>query len=125
MTQKIEEISAVSRGEFASRIQGRAQPVVLRGQLDTWPAVRLARESPRALFESLRSLDDGQPVSTMYAQPEVRGRFFYGPALEGLNFQQRQQALGEAIRHILDCVDAPAPPAIYVGAVPLQGRGVR
>lgn len=120
--KKIEEIPAVSRADFIGDIRVRSRPVVLKGQLASWPAVRLARESPRALFESLRTLDDGEPVSLMYAPPEIRGRFFYTPTLDGVNFQQRRQPLAESIGQILECVDATAPPAIYVGAVPLAGR---
>jgi cupin-like protein len=125
MPAQIEELPAVTPAEFAARIQGRSHPVVLRGQLESWPAVRLARQSPRALFESLRQLDDGQPVAAMYAAPEVRGRFFYTPDLLGVNFEQRRLPLDHAISQLLDLDGLAAPPTIYVGALPLQGRRAR
>jgi hypothetical protein len=118
---KIEELPAVTAAEFAANIQGRARPVILRGQLSDWPAVRLARESPRALFESLAGLDDGQPVSTMFAPPEIRGRFFYTPGVDGVNFERRPQRLGDSIAQLLAAAGSASPPTIYVGALPLQG----
>ena len=119
---KIEVIPAVSAADFATNIQGRSRPVVLRGQLAGWPAVRMARESPRRLFESLAGLDDGQPVGTMLGAPEIRGRFFYTPAVDGVNFERRPQRLGESIAQILAAAETDPPPAIYVGALPLQGQ---
>ena len=102
-------------------MQGRSQPLVLRGQVATWPAARLGLASPRALFNELKLLDDGQPVSTMAAPPEVRGRFFYTPALDGVNFERQPRRLTEVVDHILAAAETAEPPAIYVGALPLQG----
>ena len=122
MPTQIEEIAAVSAAEFAARIRERARPLVLRGQNAGWPAVRIARESPVALFESLRQLDGAQALSTMIAPPEIRGRFFYTQSMDGVNFERRPQTLGESIDQILAYAGTPRAPTVYVGAVPLGPR---
>jgi len=122
VTHKIDEMPAVSAAEFAATVQGRSRPVVLRGQMADWPAVQLARQSPRALFESLAGLDDGQLVNTMVGAPEIRGRFFYTPGVDGVNFERRPQRLRESIAQILAAAESDSPPTIYVGAMPLQGH---
>lgn len=121
----IEETGPVSVERFQTEVQGRARPLVLRGQFKSWPAVRLARESPPSLFQSLLALDDGTPVGTMIAPPEVRGRFFYNPAMDGVNFERRPERLSESIGRILELAHASAPPAVYVGAIPLVGGRAR
>jgi hypothetical protein len=96
--------------------------VVLRGQLAAWPAVALARESPRGLFESLRSLDSGEPVATMIGPPQIGGRFFYTDAIDGVNFERRPQRLRDSIDQLLRYCATPDAPSLYVGALPLDGR---
>jgi len=122
ISRRIEESAAVSPAEFMDGVQGRSRPLVLRGQVGSWPAVRLARSSPRALFESLRSLDDGVPVGTMRGPPGIGGRYFYTPTLDGVNFERGQQLLGEAIDELLGAAGESQPPSLYVGALPLDGR---
>jgi len=123
--QPIEAIPPVSPDEFRARIQGTGHPVVLRGQLDAWPAVQLAKISPRALFEELKQLDDARPVSTMLAPPEVRGRFFYTPALDGVNFDRQPRALSDSLDRILAAAEDADPAAVYIGALPLEGHRER
>jgi hypothetical protein len=95
-------------------------PVVLRGAVAHWPVVRAGRESPQALRDYLRAFDSGTPVDTMYGDPAIRGRFFYNDDLSGLNFENRKQRLSESLEQLIAHIETPAPPALYVGALPMD-----
>ena len=55
----------------------------------------------------------------MYGDPSIGGRFFYNDDLTGHNFERRAERLAVSLDRLLALLDDPAPPAVYVGAVPL------
>jgi hypothetical protein len=103
---------------FRDEILTSGQPAVLRGAVSHWPAVRAGRESPRAITNYLRGFDAGTPAHTMMGDPSIQGRFFYNDGLNGLNFETRQQPLAQSLEQLIALMDAPEPPALYVGALP-------
>jgi hypothetical protein len=107
----------VDARRFREDISALNQPALLQGLADGWPAVRAARESPRALAEFLAALATRQPVEAFFAAPEIRGRYFYSADLRGFNFERRQLPLGELLALLLQHLEDPNPPAIYAGAV--------
>ncbi len=114
----IRELRGVTPTQFRDDILPALQPVVLRGLVADWPAVRAGRESPQAMANSLRGFDTGAPADTMFGDPAIGGRFFYNDDLTGHNFQRRPQRITASLDRLLALLDAPAPEALYVGAVP-------
>jgi hypothetical protein len=55
----------------------------------------------------------------MVAPPAIGGRFFYNDDLTGLNFERSPARIVDSLERLLQLLDDPAPPALYVGAVPL------
>jgi hypothetical protein len=82
----VSEWRDVDLRRFQTEIEPANRPAVLRGLVDHWPAVKCARESPRALAEFLHGHCNDKPVPTFMAEPKVGGRFFYSDDLMGLNF---------------------------------------
>jgi hypothetical protein len=115
---QIREWHAVSPAVFKNDILPAGQPAVLRGAVAHWPSVRAGRESPRAMAEYLLGFDARASADTMFGDPSIGGHFFYNDELTGLNFQRRPQPLAQSLEQLLSLIDAPAPPALYVGAVP-------
>jgi hypothetical protein len=103
---------------FREQIVDAHLPAILRGAVARWPAVRAALESPLAIADYLRCLDAGVSADTMIGDPSIGGRFFYNDDLSGLNFERRPQPLTQSLQRLLDLMHDPAPPSIYVGAVP-------
>ena len=93
-------------------------PMVLRGLVADWPAVRAGLFSDVALADYLRGFDRGQAVEGMIGPPAIKGRFFYEGA-HGLNFERRQGTLSQVLKTILGVADDPDPPTLYVGSTPI------
>ncbi len=110
----------VSAATFRDEILPSHAPAVLRGAVAHWPIAKFGRESPQALSTYLRGFDSGSPVDTMYGDPAIRGRFFYNDDLTGLNFENRKQRLADSLEQLIAQIGAPAPPALYVGALPMD-----
>jgi Cupin-like domain len=119
VARPIVEWRDVTPERFTQEILPSGQPALLRGHVAHWPAVRAGRDSPVAMANYLRSLDRGANANLMTADPSIGGRFFYNDDLTGLNFQNREVPFAAALNNLVDLVDAPAPPAIYVGALPI------
>lgn len=114
----VRELRDVSPARFRDEILPAQQPVILRGAVAAWPAVRAGRESPHAMANYLRALDNGTPTDTMIGPPSIGGRFFYNDDISGLNFERRPQRVSESLDRFMQLLDHPDPEALYVGAVP-------
>jgi hypothetical protein len=115
---QMREWHAVSPATFKNEILPSGQPAVLRGAVAHWPAVRAGSESPRAMAQYLLGFDAQASADTMFGDPSIGGHFFYNDDLTGLNFQRRPQPLAQSLEQLISLIDAPEPPALYVGAVP-------
>lgn len=114
----VREWRAVTPDQFKADILPVGQPAVLRGAASHWPAVRAGVESPQAVVDYLMGFDARASADIMVGDPAIGGKFFYNDDLTGLNFQRRPQPLAQSVRELLAHIDAPNPPALYVGAVP-------
>ncbi|UNK42789.1 cupin-like domain-containing protein [Luteimonas sp. S4-F44] len=97
-------------------------PVVLRRLVADWPLVRAAREGAQAAADYLTGLArvDAPPVVVTVGPPEIAGRFFYNASLDGFNFRREQVPLPVVLRTLLNYLDDPAPPAIYVASTTID-----
>jgi hypothetical protein len=86
----------------------------------TGQRLRAGLESPRAIVDYLTRLDIGSSASTAHGDPKIGGRFFYDDAMTGFNFERRKAPLVESLRELLQIVDDPQPPSIYIQALPIE-----
>src|SRR5262245_4431612 len=114
----VRELRGVSPAQFRDEILPARKPVVMRGAVADWPAVRAGRESPQAMANYLRALDTGASADTMFGDPSIGGKFFYNDDLNGLNFQRRPQPIVAPLERLPALLGEPNPEAVYVGAVP-------
>lgn len=115
----IREWRDVTPATFRDEILSSGEPAVLRGAIRDWPAVRAGSQSPAAMANYLRAFDTGATAEAMIGDPAIRGRFFYNEQMTGLNFERRTERLAALLERLLALLDDPAPPAIYVGAMPV------
>jgi hypothetical protein len=120
MTHSVHEIAAreLSRPADFSEFLERARPVVIRGLVADWPIVEAARGSPRLLKDYLALFDTGANVEVYSGAPEIQGKYYYKPGLQGFNFERRTMKLTEALEHMLKALERPGAPSMYVGAAP-------
>ncbi len=99
---------------FREEIVPASQPVVIKGLIEDWPAVRAGRESPRALADLLRGYDKGKPVVVIECARETGGHLFYREDMSGLNFQRNRGHVGSTIERLLSSADDQAAPSMFL-----------
>ena len=104
----------VSSRDFHETIRPAGLPVLLKGTVRDWPAVRAGRESAEAAVAYIRRFDRGHPVETILGRPEIGGRFFYNERLDGLNFARMPERIGDTIERILKSRGQSNPPSFYI-----------
>jgi hypothetical protein len=112
--------SGVDLKAFREEIVSANEPVLMKDLVADWPVVRAARQSPRALGDYLRGMDQGKQVAVLEGPPSIRGHFFYREDMRGLNFERRPATIGATIERLLAQMDDPEPAAIYVESTPTQ-----
>lgn len=112
---------AVDPKAFREEILPAGAPVVLKDLVQDWPSVRAARESSRALADFIRRFDRGKPIPLLEGPPSIRGRLFYRDDMAGLNFVRTPAAIGATLERLLRHVDDPAPSAMFIEGMPIDG----
>ena len=106
-----------SAERFRDEIVPTARPLVMRGLLAHWPAVRAGREGAVALADFLRRHDRGIGVKVKIAPPEARGRFFYNDDLTGFNFRKEIMSVSAALDILLASAAETAPAALAIQSI--------
>ncbi|URI15625.1 cupin-like domain-containing protein [Brevundimonas albigilva] len=101
-------LTQVGRAQFFDEIVPAGRPVVMRGLVGDWPAVRAARQSPQALVDHLGAFDQGRPVRVIVTDPSEDGRFFYDDALTRLNFRKHEGTVSQVLARLLAPSDGSA-----------------
>ena len=120
MTADLQPLLALDRVDlrtFREEIVPAYRPVVLRGLVADWPAVR-APQGEGGAWSVLSRFDRGRDAEAFLAPPESRGRYFYRDDMRGFNFERRVGPFGEIVRDILALADRADAPAVYIGSVP-------
>lgn len=117
--QHVRVAENVTFERFRDEIFPAGVPVMMKGAVSGWPAVRKGRASPEAVADYVNRFDEGKPVETIFGPPEIDGKFFYNDRLDGLNFEKRPAAVGTSIARMLDARREERPPAIYIQSAPI------
>ncbi len=106
--------------EHFREILEQCVPVVLRGLVGEWPAVRAGRGTARDLKGYLSAFDVGARAEVFFGDPAIRGKYYYdGPQLEGINFERRTMKILEALELAVERPEEPLARSVYIGSVPL------
>jgi Cupin-like domain len=114
--QPIPELPGIDSDTFLREVVPCYQPVVLRGQVSTWPAVAAGLRGPRAMADYIGAFDCGRPASVMVGAPEIEGRYFYSDDVQGLNFHRETVPLPRLLDKLLELIEDPHPPSLYASA---------
>jgi len=114
--RKTREWRNVTPGTLRNEIIPRDRPAVLKGLVNDWPLVRASRQSPAALYDYIRSRDQGRPIRILVGPPDIQGVYFYRDDLGGLNFEYAHEPFSKTLATILTYQNRPGAPAIYTGA---------
>lgn len=98
--------------DLRERLQACAEPVLLRGLVAHWPAVRAAQASPQALCETLLRLDSGAEVVATKTRAAAQGVMGYNEALTDFALVKARMPLAEFIAHLRAYEGQAGAPAI-------------
>ncbi len=123
MTQAIAEIAGAGLhgpDQFQRDLVEPCRPVVLRGLVDHWPAVRAGLSSPRAFRDYLAPFDAGGQMEAFVGPPRIAGKYYYDDELKGFNFERRRMSLATALDTIVGSLGLPDAPSVYAGSLPVD-----
>jgi hypothetical protein len=115
----VAERPAVDAATFAREVADGYRPVILRGQVAHWEAVRAGLAGPRAMAEYLVRFGGGRPLEVLIGPAEIGGRLFYDEAMTGFNFTRQQVPLEALVGELLHFADndVRSPHALYANAI--------
>ena len=105
---------------FREEIQPGGRPVVLKDLLSDWPAVRAARESPRALADFIRGFDRGHMPNIIELPAAAQGRLFYRDDMSGLNFTRYTAPISATLDRLLSLSAEPDPVSLFIESTVMQ-----
>jgi len=119
MTQ-VAEITGIARPEdFLRDVVLPCRPVVLRGLVRDWAAVK-ASSSPSIFRHYIGRFDAGLEMEAFIGEPRIAGKYYYADDLEGFNFERRAMRLGAALDKMIAGLDRPDTPSLYAGSLPVR-----
>ncbi|WP_294261839.1 cupin-like domain-containing protein [uncultured Sphingomonas sp.] len=114
----IDARTLADRAAFEAVVVAPCRPVVLRGAVADWPVLKASAAHNSAWIEVLA--ESAAPVSAelFVGTPEIAGRYFYAPGLDGFNFERRSMPLPQAIAAIGS--EAADGASFYLGSIPAE-----
>ena len=110
-----ESIEGLDPRQIPAHVFESDVPLVLKGLVADWPAVRSCSESLASAAKYLSGFWSNQPV-TVYVGDDIDGRFFYNDDFTGFNFRSGKAPLGQVLQKLDEQQDLDTAESIYVGS---------
>jgi Cupin-like domain len=121
MPESLREIGGIDPRAVPDEVLHSTQPVLLRGLVADWPAVRAAQgASPTSASDYLRRFYRDATVDAWLGAPAINGRFFYNDDLSGFNFSAERLRLDAVLDELALHQQDERPPALYVGSTSVE-----
>ena len=118
--QSIKEVDQQEFQSATSSFVDRAQPIVIRGLVDHWPAVKTAQRSSSEFLTQLSADASPDPVTAFILEEEHRGRVFYNAGYTDFNFSRVRTSLAGAIEELTRFNQVEPSKTLYIGSVNLE-----
>lgn len=87
--KEVNDVSPDSLAEFLST--GIEQPVLFKGLINDWPAVKAGKASPKSSIQYLAERSEPMQVGVGQIPKQAAGRLFYNERFDGFNFERRSE----------------------------------
>ena len=114
--QPVREIAAARDTFRAADFAGVSEPVILRGLVSEWPAVKAALSSEDDLQNYLLQFDVGAVVPVSVGPASLQGRIFYNDDFTGMNVDRGNAKFAEVLRRIRQHGAAASSALIYLAS---------
>jgi len=112
----VREVRADHAAFSIEELERLAEPLVLRGFVGGWPAVRAAKRSNDDLLAYLSGFDAGAVVPVSAGPPSLDGRIFYNDRFDGMNCERGNARFGEVLARVRRCGGETPTPLIYLAS---------
>jgi hypothetical protein len=102
--------------QFQHDIAEPCRPVVLRGLVAHWPAVKA--RSPQAFRDYVARFDRGGEAEAFFGEAAIAGKYYYSEDFAGFNFARRQMPFLAALDAILANIEPRNGQSVYLGSLP-------
>ena len=109
-----------ANGVVPQGVLDSAQPVVLRGLIRRWPAVRECSGSVRTAGAYLTRFATDAPVTAYVGKASIDGRFSYNDDFTGFNFDRGKAPLTQILDKLAESDREDRLSTIYVGSTPVD-----
>jgi hypothetical protein len=120
INHKVQEVHNCQPGKLPEFVLSSAEPIILKGFGANWPAVIAGKESEKSATDYIKKFYTNTPVTAYYGPPENKGRVFYNESLTGFNFNSSKANLNQVLDKLLEHLDDPEPPTMYVGSTEIN-----
>ncbi len=103
---------AADEPQLKQRLEQHAEPVLLKGLLEAWPAVRAGGESTLGICDYLRRFDRGVELVATKTRAAARGVMGYNETLTDFAFVKARMKLSEFIANLQAYLPLDAAPSI-------------
>ena len=107
-------------GAIPAEVFDSPEPVLLRGLVEGWPAVRECSRSVASAVRYLGRFHTSAPVAVYVGDASIDGRFFYNDGFTGFNFRSGRAPLSQVLQRLAAADREDAVAAIYVGSTPVD-----
>ena len=107
-------------GAIPAQLFDSAEPVLLKGLVSQWPAVRECSPSIHSAARYLARFWTGQPITAYAGDAAMGGRFFYNEDCTGFNFQRGSATLPQILQKLAQPEREEHLSSIYVGSTPVD-----
>jgi len=111
----VEVVEGIKPESIPAQVFESDHPLLLKGLVSDWPAVKSCRQSLAAAAQYLSDFWTEQPV-TVYVGQGIDGRFGYNEDFTGFNFKSGTAHLGQVFQKIAAQEDQESSQSIYVGS---------
>lgn len=108
----VETWSAADEPALKARLEQRAEPVLLKGLVRDWPAVRAGQGEALDICRYLAPLDRGVEVMATKTRAAARGVMGYNDALTDFAFVKARMPLAEFMGHLQAYLSVDGAPSI-------------
>lgn len=108
-------VEGIKPESIPARVFESESPLLLKGLVSEWPAVKSCRQSLAAAAQYLSDFWTENPV-TVYVGEGIDGRFAYNEDFTGFNFRSGTAHLGQVFQKIAEQEDLESSQSIYVGS---------
>ena len=96
-------------------------PLVLKGLVSKWPAVKACSQSLAQATEYLSDYWVEKPVTVYVGESDIKGRFGYNDDFTDFNFKSGYGQLAQVLQKLSEEPDDETAMAIYVGSTAVDG----